>query len=331
MKTVMFTPEALVRVPGPWVNALISAGFQVEYPEDATFTRGVCGPQETIRVLRNADALIAGAEFLTAEVLCQLPRLRVIARAGVGYDRVDVAAASSRGIAVTITPTANHEAVAETVFALMFAIAKDIIGNDTHVRAGLWRKGPTRPLRGQTLGLFGLGRIGRSTAIRARAMGMKVIATETNPDLSFVGNHQVELVDFEELLSRSDFLSLHCPLTPATRGLFNRDVFGRMRQGSVLINTARGELVNEEDLAAALESGQLSGAGLDVFAEEPATANHPLFRLSNVVASPHLGAADTLAQQSMAMEAAECIVKLSRNQWPAGAVVNSELQSTWKW
>ncbi len=331
MKTVMFTPEALVRVHGPWVDALVSAGFRVDYPEDATFTRGVCGDQETIRVLQHADALIAGAEFLTAEVLSQLPRLRVIARAGVGYDRVDVAAASSRGIPVTITPTANHEAVAETVFALMFAIAKDVIGNDAHVRAGLWRKGPTRPLRRQTLGLFGLGRIGRSTAIRARAMGMQVIATETHPNMTFVSDHQIELVSFEELLSRSDYLSLHCPLTSSTRGLFNSEVFGRMRKGSVLINTARGELVNEEDLAAALKSGQLSGAGLDVFAEEPAVAGNPLFQLSNVVASPHLGGADTLAQQSMAMEAAECIIKLARNEWPTGAVINDELQSSWKW
>lgn len=330
MPTVMFTPEALVRVAGPWVQMLEAAGFRVDYPEDRTFTRGSCGQSETIRVLRDADALIAGAEFLTADVLAELPKLRVIARAGVGYDRVDVAAATSRGIAVTITPTANHEAVAETVFALMFAIAKDVIGNDASVRNGGWRKGPTQPIRGKTLGLFGLGRIGKSTAIRARAMGMAVIATETAPDLNFVEQHSVELVDFATLLARSDYLSVHCPLNEVTRGLFNGSVFEKMRPGSVFINTARGELVNESDLVDAL-TGHLSAAGLDVFAEEPPSPDNRLFQCKNLVASPHLGSADTLAQQSMAIEAADCIIKLSRNEWPTGAVVNKELQTHWKW
>lgn len=330
MPIVMFTPEALVRVAGPWVELLESAGFQVAYPEDATFTRGLCGQAETIRVLRDADALIAGAEFLTAEVLAELPKLRVIARAGVGYDRVDVAAATRRGIPLTITPTANHEAVAETVFALMFAIAKNVIDNDARVRSGGWRKGPTQPIRGRTLGLFGLGRIGRSTAIRARAMGMTVIATETFPDEAFAKQHSIELVDFDTLVARSDYLSVHCPLNSATRGMFNRDVFGKMRSGTVFINTARGELVNEADLVDAL-ANHLGAAGLDVFAEEPPSPENPLFRCQNLVASPHLGGADTLAQQSMAIEAADCIIKLSRNEWPNGAVVNKELQPGWKW
>jgi len=326
----MFTPEALVRVEGPWVEMLQAAGFRVAYPEDSTFTRGLCGQAETIRVLQDADALIAGAEFLTAEVLAGLPKLRVIARAGVGYDRVDVAAATSRGIPLTITPTANHEAVAETVFALMFAIAKSVIANDARVRTGGWRKGPTQPIRGMTLGLFGLGRIGRSTAVRARAMGMTVIATETCPDLEFVKQHSIELVDFETLIARSDYLSIHCPLNSETRGMFNRNVFGRMRPGSVFINTARGELVNESDLVDALAS-HLGAAGLDVFAKEPPSADNPLFRCENLVASPHLGGADTLAQVSMAIEAADCIIKLSRNEWPSLAVVNKELELQWKW
>jgi phosphoglycerate dehydrogenase-like enzyme len=327
----MFTPEALVRVNGLWVDMLEAAGFRVDYPEDSTFTRGLCGPAETIRVLREADALIAGAEFLTAEVLAELPKLRVIARAGVGYDRVDVAAATRRGIPVTITPTANHEAVAETVFALMFAIAKSVIANDARVRTGGWRKGPTQPIRGMKLGLFGLGRIGRSTAVRARAMGMTVIATETCPNHAFAKQNSIELVDFETLLAGSDYLSIHCPLNSETRGMFNRHVFEKMRPGSVFINTARGELVNEADLVEALESGHLGAAGLDVFAEEPAAASNPLFRCENLVASPHLGGADTLAQRSMAIEAADCIIKLSRNEWPSGAVVNNELQPQWKW
>ncbi len=327
----MFTPEVLVRVPGRWVTLLEEAGFQVRYPDDATFTRGVCGDAETVRVLKNACAVIAGGEHFTPNVLAALPKLRVIARAGVGYDRVNVAAATSRNIAVTITPTANHESVAETVFALIFALAKRVILNDQRVRQGKWDDRSTEPVRTKTLGLFGLGRIGKSTAIRARAMGMNVLATETQPDQAFVANHQVRLVPFEQLLSESDYLSVHCPLNESTQSMFNAKVFSAMKPGAAFINTARGGLVVEKDLFAALKSGHLGGAGLDVFETEPAPIDNPLFQLQNIVLSPHLGGADKLSQTNMAIEAAECIIKLSRNQWPEGAVVNSELRTSWRW
>ncbi len=327
----MFTPEVLVRVPGRWVTLLEEAGFQVRYPDDATFTRGVCGDDETIRVLRNARAVIAGGEHFTPNVLAALPHLRVIARAGVGYDRVNVPAATSRNIAVTITPTANHESVAETVFALIFALAKRVILNDQRVRQGKWDDRSTEPIRTKTLGLFGLGRIGKSTAIRARAMGMHVLATETQPDHAFVQKHQIGLVPLEQLLSESDYLSVHCPLNESTQSMFNANVFSAMKPGAAFINTARGGLVVEKDLFAALQSGHLGGAGLDVFETEPAPIDNPLFQLQNVVLSPHLGGADKLSQTNMAIEAAECIIRLSRNQWPEGAVVNSELRSTWRW
>jgi D-3-phosphoglycerate dehydrogenase / 2-oxoglutarate reductase len=331
MPEVMFTPEVLVRVPGRWVSMLEEAGFDVRYPEDATFTRGVCGIDETIRVLKNASAVIAGGEHFTPEVIEALPNLRVIARAGVGYDRVDVAAASKRGIAVTITPTANHESVAETVFALIFAIAKNVIANDHRVRIGKWDERTTQPVRSKTLGLFGLGRIGKSTAIRARAMGMHVLATETYPDLSFVQQHHINIVPFDELLAQSDYLSVHCPLTSETNAMFNSSVFARMKKGSAFINTARGGLVVEKDLHDALHCGHLAAAGLDVFEVEPAPIDNPLFQLKNVVLMPHLGGADWLSLTNMAIEAADCIVKLSMNQWPTGAVVNDQLQNDWRW
>lgn len=331
MPVVLITPEALVNIRGPWVSLLEEAGLTVAYPEDPTFTRGLYSAADTIRVLKPASAVIAGGEYFTPEIQAGLPQLRVIARAGVGYDKVDVPAATSRRIAVTITPTANHEGVAEQVFALIFAIAKGIVVNDQRTRTGQWSLGCTQPVRGKTLGLFGLGRIGRSTAIRGRAMGMTVIACETYPDLAFARQHGVELAAFDALLTRSDYLSLHCPHNAQTDRMFNRDVFSRMKVGSVLINTSRGRLVVEADLLAALQQGHLGAAGLDVFENEPAQADNPLFALKNVVVSPHLGGADRLSQDNMAIEAAECIVKLYRGDWPAGAVVNAELQSGWKW
>ena len=248
-----------------------------------------------------------------------------------GYDRVDIETATACGVPVTITPTANHESVAETTLALLFAVAKGVVVNDARVRAGQWLGNPTEPIRGKTLGVFGLGRIGRSTAIRERAMGMQVLATETRPDVPFANQHAIELVDFGSLLQRSDYLSIHCPLNDSTRGMFNASVFASMKPGSVLINTARGPLVNESDLLAAIESGHLAGAGLDVFCQEPAAADNPLFKLRTVVVSPHMGGADKLSQQNMAVEAADCVVKLSKDQWPSGAVVNDELRTSWKW
>ena len=331
MPVVMITPESLIRVRGPWVTALEKAGLTVVYPEDSTFTRGLCGAAETIRVLSPASAVIAGGEYLTPEVLDALPHLRVIARAGVGYDRVDVPAATRRNIALTITPTANHEGVAEQAFALIFAIAKGVVVNDARTRAGLWSSGLTSAVRGTTLGLFGLGRTGRSTAIRGRAMGMTVIATEMYPDLSFAQQHGIELVSFDDLLARSDYLSLHCPHNGQTDRMFNHEIFSKMKKGSVLINTARGKIVVEADLLASLQQGHLGGAGLDVFEVEPAQPDNPLFALKNVVTSPHLGGGDKLAQENMAIEAADCIAKLFRGEWPTGAVVNEQLRDSWKW
>ncbi len=331
MPTVLITPEAILNIRGPWVTLLEQAGLTVAYPEDPTFTRGLYSAADTIRVLQPASAVIAGGEYFTPEILAGLPQLRVIARAGVGYDRVDVPAATSRKVAVTITPTANHEGVAEQAFALIFAFAKELVVNDARTRAGQWALGTTQPVRGKTLGLLGLGRIGRSTAVRGRAMGMTVIATETYPDLEFARMQGVELVDLETLLARSDYLSIHCPHNAQTDRMFNRAIFARMKRGSVLINTSRGRLVVEADLLEALQSGHLGGAGLDVFEKEPAAADNPLFALKSVVVSPHLGGADRLSQDNMAIEAAECIIKLYRGEWPAGAVVNDSLHADWKW
>ncbi len=331
MPTVLISTESMIDVRGPWVEMLEEAGFEIQYPEDHTFSRGLSSQDETVRVLSGAAAVIAGGEVFTPGVLQRLPLLRVIARSGVGYDRIDVAAATACGILVTITPTANHESVAEQVFALLLGVAKGVVTNDARARAGLWSRRLGQPIRGKTLGIFGLGRIGRSTAIRGLGMRMSVIATETAPNEHFVRQHDIELVDFDELLARSDYLTIHCPLNDETTGLFNREVFARMKEGCVLINTARGKIVVEADLVEALKAGPLFAAGLDVFEQEPALADNPLFELDNVVVSPHIAGADKLSLEDMATEAADCIIKLHSGNWPVGAVVNDDLRKNWKW
>lgn len=331
MPIVMITPETLQAEDGPFVKALSAAGFEVRFPKNPILTRGLGPDSETIAELAGVDATIAGGEFYKPLVLDALPRLKVIARAGVGYDRVDVSAATQRGVAVTITPNSNHEAVAEFALALLFAVTKRIVAWDKTVRAGGWPREVVLPLRGRTFGVLGLGRIGRSTAVRAAALGMQVIATEKFPNADFVRQHGIELVEFDALLARSDYLSIHCPLGDDTRGLFNKSVFARMKPGAILINTARGPLVVERDLYDALRSGQLRGAGLDVFEQEPPDASNPLFTLDNVVVSPHKAGNDELSNMAMGVEAAECIIRLARNEWPEGAVVNDSLRASWNW
>lgn len=331
MPICIITPEHLFANPSPYVEILERNGFEVRYPANPTLARGETTDDEIIANLRDADAVIAGGESYSAQVIAGLPKLRVIARAGVGYDRVDVAAASERGIAVTITPNANHECVAEHTLAMMFAAAKNIIAGDRSVREGKWDRTLTEPLRGKTFGIFGLGRIGRSVSVRVKALGMRVIAHDEYPNEAFVRQHEIELVSLDELLAQSDYLSLHCPMCPGTAGIINRTNLAKMKPGSTLINTARGKLVVESDLVESLQSGHLRCACLDVFEQEPPRPDNPLFALPNVILAPHLGGMDKLSLENMGIESAENIVNLFLGRWPLGAVVNAELEATWKW
>jgi phosphoglycerate dehydrogenase-like enzyme len=185
--------------------------------------------------------------------------------------------------------------------------------------------------RGKTIGLFGLGRIGSTMAFRAAALGMRVLATEKYPNPEFVRSQKIELVELDQLLAESDIISVHAPLTDETRGLFNAKAFNRMKPGSIFLNTARGGLVVEVDLYQALASGHLRAAGLDVFEQEPPSADNPLFQLDNVVVSPHIAGADETSLVAMGVEAAECIASLYRGIWPEGAVVNDSLKKSFCW
>lgn len=260
-----------------------------------------------------------------------LPGLRVIARLGVGFDKINLDSATERGVVVTITPDSNHEAVAEHALALIMGLAKTIVPGDQAIRAGIWPTTPRRPLRGSTLGIVGLGRIGRSLAVRALAMRMRVVAAELYPDNEFVAQHRIDLVDLDTLLRRSDYVSLHCPLNDETRGLMNKETLGLMNPSAALVNTARGGLVIEEDLVEALTSGRIAGAGLDVFEREPTAPDNPLCALDTVIMSPHVAGNDELSIVEMGLEAAQCIVDLYNDRWPRGSVVNTALEGSWRW
>ena len=330
--TDLITQEWFRKQAGPHVDILKAAGFAIAYPRNPLIARGNLSDQETIDELSGAQAILASSVRFSDKILSQLPDLRVIARTGVGYDRVDIASATRNKIAVTITPAANHAAVAEHTLALILAVTKRIVPIDQRVRAGEWPTQANLPLRGRTLGIFGLGRTGRSVAIRANAFGLNIIAAEKYPDIDFVSDNNIELVDLDTLLKRSDILTIHSPLTDETRRLFDHSVLMRMKKGSILINTARGPLVDQDHLFEAIQSGHLDGAGLDVFEPEPISKEHPLLGLDNVVVSSHRAGIDTLAVKESGIAAAQSIVDLRQGIWPEeGVVVNSDLRASWLW
>jgi D-3-phosphoglycerate dehydrogenase / 2-oxoglutarate reductase len=326
MANVLITTEVLRNAPGKHVDLLRAAGYEVRFSAKTPLTE-----DDTIEALQGFAACIAGSEPYTDRVLGALPALRVISRNGVGYDAIDVPAATRRGIAVTITPDANHQAVAEHTLALLLAVARSIVQSAVDTRAGNWKRRTIFiPLRGRTLGIIGLGRIGRSVAARAGGFGLRLLACEKFPDNDFVKKHDIELVDLDTLLASSDFVTLHTPMTPETRELINRRTLAQMKQGSVLINTSRGAMINEADLVEALRSGHLAGAGLDVLATEPPPPGHPLLALDNVIVSHHVSALDSQAVEDMSLAAAHNLVDLLAGKWPAGSIVNPDVRSAWQ-
>jgi phosphoglycerate dehydrogenase-like enzyme len=326
MSKVLITPATLAHVEGPHLQLLREAGFELAFPpRPAQLTE-----EDLLRQLPGVCATIAGSEPYTPRVLEQARDLRVIARAGVGYDAVHLEAATGRGVAVTITPGANHDAVAEHTFALLLGLAKDLVLQDRKTRANLWPRQSNVPLRGRILGIVGLGRIGKSVARRALAFGMRLIAYEPCPDHAFVAQHHVELKPLEQVLAEADFVTLHVPLTPQSTHLINRRTLALMKPTAFLVNTARGGLVCEADLAEALRERRIAGAGLDVFEKEPPDPG-PLFALDNVIVTPHAAGVDLQSRIDMAVQAAEALIALSRNQWPAEQIVNPEVRGKFRW
>ena len=285
---------------------------------------------ELLAALDGVDAALAGSEPYTARVIAARPKLRVIARVGVGYDAVDVAAATAHGIAVATTPGTNHDSVAEHTFALLLGLSRDLVPQHLGVKSGGWPRRSTLPLRGAALGIAGLGRIGKAVALRGETFGMKLLAYDPYADHAFAAAHGITLMPFDRLLAESDFLSLHLPVTAETHHLINRQTLKQMKPTAFLVNTARGALVNEADLLEALRGGRLAGAGLDVFEQEP-PGKSPLFELDNVLLTPHGAGTDRKSRDDMALSAAQAIVSLSRGEWPAEKIVNPEVRPAFRW
>jgi D-3-phosphoglycerate dehydrogenase len=273
--------------------------------------RGQIPRDELLAEIGTADALvIRSAHRIDREALEAATRLRVIARAGVGVDNVDLPFATERGIIVMNTPDGNTVSTAEHTLGLMLALARHVPQAHQSMREGKWDRKSFGgvELRGKTLGIVGFGRIGRAVARRALAFEMTIIAYDPFVSAEQAAAADVEMVALDELFRRSDFITLHALLTEDTREMINAESLAKMKKGVRIIDAARGALINEADLADAIKAGQVAGAALDVFAEEPPGPNNPLVGLPGVVHTPHLAASTEDAQIMVAVEAAQLVV-----------------------
>lgn len=280
--------------------------------------------EELREAIADVDGVIAGVDRFDAGVIGAAPRLRVIARHGTGTDAVDLDAARGAGVVVTNTPGANAAAVAELAIGLMLALARRISEGDRRVRAGEYGALPGVQLGGRTVGVIGLGRAGSEVARRAAALGCRVLAFDPAVSGEQAGAVGATLAEQDHVVAEADFLSLHVPATDATRDLVDAGFLGRMKHGSFLVNTARGELVVEEDLVDALEAGQLAGAALDTTRDEPPRPDSPLLDRDDVILTPHTGADTDEARAAMGRAALDDLLAVLDGRAPLHPVVTPD-------
>lgn len=292
--------------------------------------RKMTGP-EIMQLWEGVDVIIAGTEEYDADFLMQAPEsLKMIARNGVSFENVDLEAAGQKKLAVTTVRGANSAAVADGTMALLLAVARRLPATDRDVRAGIWNGPVADDANHKTLGILGFGTIGKAVAKRARGFDMTVLAYSPPDefDEEFAAQHGVRKSSMEEILRCSDFVTLHMPVVPATRGMINRETLGMMKPTAYLINTSRGALVKEDNLYEALKNGTIRGAALDVFETEPAE-NSPLFELENTVFSPHCAGLSADAIAEMARINVENILAASKGKTCSGMVVGP-FQTFWE-
>src|SRR5579885_692211 len=283
----------------------------------------ISNPKEYEQHLATADALLVrSAVKVKADVLAKAPRLRVIGRAGVGVDNVDLDAATAAGVLVMNTPGGNAVSVAEHTLALMLAMARSIPQANASTKSGKWEKKKFlgTELRGKTLGVVGLGSIGKEVVRRARPFEMRIVASDPYVSSQTAADLGVQLVDLPTLYAESDYITLHVALTQETHGMLNDAAFGQMKSGVRIVNCARGELIDAAALAKALESGKVGGAALDVFQTEPPAAGEPLLAFDNLIATPHIGGSTEEAQEIVGVRIAQQLVEYLQNGVALNAV-----------
>lgn len=282
---VLLTTTSYQDTPGPHHDLLESTGWEV------VRARGPLPEEEMLELAGEFDAFLCGDDAITQEVIDKsLPRLKTISKYGIGLDKIDVEYATSKNIPILFTPGVNHTTVAEHTFGLLISITKRIAEIAAAARQGEWLRLTGNEIMGKTMGIIGLGRIGKEVAIRAKAFGMPVIAYDIYWDEEFAKEYGVERCEsMDDVLHNADVVSLHCFLSDETRDMINSSKIAEMKDGAIVLNCARGELVVTDDLVDALNSGKLGGYGGDVLDEEPPRPDHPLLKAPNAVITSHVG------------------------------------------
>lgn len=289
---------------------LLDAGFELRCNDSGNRPT----PEDLKQMLDGAFAVVAGTEKYTADVLAAADQLKAVIRFGVGTDNFDIPAMREKGLAIGVI--ANHNSVAEFALTLMLGMIKNLPRLDNAARDGQWARFPMRELSGKTVGIMGFGRIGRRLAELLKGFDTKLLAYDPFIPQEAIQACGAEPVTMEQLLQRSDVVSLHMPSTPDTYHLINAETLAMMKDGAYLVNTARGALVDEKALYEALTSGKLSGAALDVFEKEPITKDNPLFTLDNAVFAPHVSALSFETNYNGSIICAESIIRVHRGENP---------------
>ena len=316
-KPVVLIAEEL----SPATLAVLGDGFEIQHCDGANRA-------ELLSALGNANAvLVRSATKMDAEAIAASPNLKIIARAGVGLDNVDVPAATSAGVLVVNAPTSNIVSAAELAVSLLLAVARNVVPANLALKNGQWKRSQFGgvELQGKTVGIIGMGKIGMLVAKRLAGFDMKFVAFDPYVKDAPTGGPEIKMVSLDELLAESDFVTIHIPKTDETKGLINAAALAKMKPTAFVINAARGGVLDESALFDALKSGTIAGAGLDVYATEPCT-DSPLFSLDNVVATPHLGASTEEAQEKAGVAVAESVVAAFAGTEVPGAV-NADLLS----
>ncbi|MCF3649204.1 phosphoglycerate dehydrogenase [Synoicihabitans lomoniglobus] len=316
MPRVLITTTSFQDTPGPHHQLLADTGWEI------VTARGPLNEADTLALVGDIDAYICGDDLITTAVLEKAqPRLKVISKYGIGVDKIDVAACNERGIPLLFTPGVNHTTVAEHTFLLLLALEKNLLFHTDSTRAGTWKRKTGHELLEKTIGIIGLGRIGKEVAVRAHAFGMKIIAFDVWWDEAFASSHNVTRAEsVDDIYAASDYISLHTNLTPETREMICAETMAKMKPGVLILNCARGEIVHTADMAVALKSGQVGGYGTDVLDEEPPPADHPLINLPNCVVTPHIGSRTAESVVRQATKAVQNLINVARGEKPLAQV-----------
>jgi D-3-phosphoglycerate dehydrogenase len=317
---ILLTTTSFQDTPGEHHAALAATGWEL------VTARGPLSEADTLALVGDVDGYICGDDAITRRVLEKArPRLKVLSKYGIGVDKIDVRSCTEFGIPLLFTPGVNHTTVAEHTFLLLLSLEKHLLFHTDSTRSGGWQRQTGRELLDKTIGIVGMGRIGKEVAIRAKAFGMHPIGYDVFWDEAFAATHGIpRAAALADLFREADYISLHTNLTPETRDLVRADTIAAMKPGVIILNCARGEIVNTADMAAALESGRVRGYGTDVLDTEPPPADHPLTRLPNCLVTPHVGSRTLESVQRQAMAAVTNLIRGLRGEPPL-AQVNPEV------